>query len=282
MPELTIGTDGSYEREVNLGERFEFGKNWQSFLSTLDDERIQRAQASLEEMLPARLKGKRFLDAGSGSGLMSLAARELGAEVVSFDYDPNSVACTTELKKRYRADDEGWQVLRGSVLDAEFLHDLGPADIVYSWGVLHHTGAMWQALDVLQQEVAPGGLLFVALYNDQGVASRAWRWIKRLYCSGTAGRAGVCGVFLPLLFGSWLTKQAVRGKFPLRALREYKRNRGMSLFHDYRDWLGGYPFEVARPEEVLDFLRSRGFELRRLKTTNRLGCNEFVFERVRG
>src|SRR5690242_11777920 len=107
--------------EVRRGVRFEFGKNWQRFLNSLSDERIAIAEQSLIGYLDLpRLDGLRFLDVGSGSGLFSLAARRLGASVVSFDYDPHSVACTAELRRRYFPDDPSWGVLRGSVLDPAF------------------------------------------------------------------------------------------------------------------------------------------------------------------
>ena len=171
-----------YASEVREGIRFEFGKNWRRFLRALSDERIAIAEQSLVEYLQQpRLDGLRFLDIGSGSGLFSLAARRLGASVTSFDYDPQSVACTTELRRRYFPDDPDWTVMRGSVLDRDFLAHLEPADIVYSWGVLHHTGAMAVAFANIEPLVPIGGRLFIAIYNDLGVVTDRWWQIKRRY-----------------------------------------------------------------------------------------------------
>src|SRR6185436_151625 len=126
--------------EIARGERFEFGKNWSQFLPIIDKERIERAERSLKEMLEVEnLNGKTFLDIGSGSGLFSLAARRLGAQVHSVDFDPKSIFCTTELRKNYFRDDEAWSIAEASVLDNEYMSSLGQYDIVYSWGVLHHT-----------------------------------------------------------------------------------------------------------------------------------------------
>src|SRR5688572_10502146 len=129
--------------EVASGSRFEFGKNWSAFLTLLDDDRIAAAVGSLRAMLEVKdLKGKTFLDIGSGSGLFSLAARRLGAKVHSFDFDSSSFACTCELRTRYFPNDQDWRVEQGSALDAAYVASLGKFDIVYSWGVLHHTGEM--------------------------------------------------------------------------------------------------------------------------------------------
>src|SRR5579871_3052389 len=171
-----------HQAEVGRGKRFEFGANWSRFLTVLNDERIAQAETSLRGALGVQsLAGKTFVDVGSGSGLFSLAARRLGASVHSFDYDPESVACTRELRSRYFPNDESWTVEEGSVLDVPYLRRLGRFDVVYSWGVLHHTGAMWEALGNVVQLVAPGGQLFIAIYNDQGGASRRWRTLKRIY-----------------------------------------------------------------------------------------------------
>src|ERR1700685_2678380 len=119
------------QQEIAAGERFAFGENWQRFLSVLDDSRILEAEDSLRQMLQVQdLSGKRFLDLGCGSGLFSLAARRLGARVFSLDFDPHSVACASELRRRYFPDDEDWQIEEGSALDAAYLESLGRFDIV--------------------------------------------------------------------------------------------------------------------------------------------------------
>jgi len=139
--------------------RFAFGKNWQRFLRVLTEERVQEAEKSLCAMLEvADLREKSFIDVGSGSGLFSLAAMRLGSRRVhSFDYDPHSVACTQELKRRYFEKSDVWTIEQGSALDPAYLAQLGQFDIVYSWGVLHHTGNMWQALENVVPLVAPSG-----------------------------------------------------------------------------------------------------------------------------
>lgn len=271
-------TAGRTTPETDL--RFPFGKNWAEFLRALDDDGVRRARESLLRMLGLPdLRGKSFLDAGSGSGLFSLAAIEAGATaVVSFDYDPDSVACTEELKRRRQPDREDWRIVRGDCLEAGFLASLPEFDVVYCWGVLHHTGDLWQGLQNIQAKVGPGGLLYIALYNDQGALSRIWRAIKRGYNRGWAGRLLVTATFFPLFAAVGALQDLLRMRNPAGRYRDSDR-RGMSLVRDWHDWLGGYPFEVARPDEVFRFLRDRGFVLQDLSTTTGWGCNEFVFRR---
>ncbi len=250
--------------EVATGQRFEFGKNWAWFLETLNDEKIEEAEKSLRDMLETdTLVGKSFLDIGSGSGLFSLAARRLGARVHSFDYDPNSVGCTENLSAATSPTDDTWKIEPGSALDASYIASLGRFDVVYSWGVLHHTGDMWTALANAASAVAPGGRLFISIYNDQGTASRRWTKVKKLYNQLPQGLR-----FLVVWPSFWvlnwrpLVKDSLRGK-PFKSIRDYGKNqRGMSFWQDLIDWVGGYPFEVATPGKIFDFYRERGFRSR--------------------
>jgi 2-polyprenyl-6-hydroxyphenyl methylase/3-demethylubiquinone-9 3-methyltransferase len=262
----------SFDYEVRHKLRFEFGKNWKRFLSGLTEEKIEAAENSLCSLFRVQtLSGLRILDAGSGSGLFSLAARRLGAEVVSIDYDSESVDCTRQLKSHYQEGDESWQIFEGSVLHEPFLSGLGMFDIVYSWGVVHHTGEMFNAIENLSRSVGPRGKLSLAIYNRQMVASPYWTFVKRSYVRFALTRP----FFIALHF-----LYPVLPSIAMRLVQKRTSQRGMSVFTDLKDWLGGYPFEVARPEEVLEFMRSQKFELRFLKTVGgRSGCNEYVFEK---
>ena len=261
-----------FSNEVARGERFEFGRNWQRFLTTLNEKKIQAAETALKTMLEAQsLAGKTFLDIGSGSGLHSLAARRLGAEVYSFDYDPNSVKCTKYLRERYFPEDPNWVVKQGSVLDKAYVTSLGQFDIVYSWGVLHHTGKMWEAIVYAGSLVKGKGLFFIAIYNRHWT-SKMWKGLKAFYNKSPS--------FIQSLLVAIVTWMKFIGASLTTGKNPMKGERGMAFKYEIIDWLGGYPYEYATIQEIISFVERHGFQtVKVVPTKGWTGCNQFIFQR---
>lgn len=253
--------------------RFAFGANWQRFLELLNEDRIIAAEESLQTLSGLTdFTGKSVLDLGCGSGLFSLAAKRLGASVVSVDYDADSVACTQYLKDKFFSGDDQWQVIQGSALSEKFSDDFTDFDVVYSWGVLHHTGNMQLAIDNALSAVGAGGRFATSIYNDQGWLSRYWLTVKKLFHTNVIARWAMIAVHAPYLVVARYIVRLATGRVKLE--------RGMSYWYDMLDWLGGLPFEVAKPEEILDAVQGEGFYLAKMRTCGgRSGCNEFLFIR---
>ena len=264
---MTLATD----RETR---HFDFGRNWSDYSARVDDAAIIAAKRGLDRLGLNDLKGKTFIDVGCGSGIHSLAAAERGAVVTAVDIDADSVA-TTKRVLRHRGIEA--VVRQCSVFESA---DMGEFDVVYSWGVLHHTGDVWGAIDSAADRVKLGGSLAIALYEESRLCW-AWQPIKRLYSKlGRALRSPIKYVFGgALLFSSCARQRAL----PSSYLSMYHRNRGMSFWHDVDDWLGGYPYQSTRSNEVISFLGQRGFVPNHVSALSRpigvfgTGCSEFNF-----
>jgi 2-polyprenyl-6-hydroxyphenyl methylase/3-demethylubiquinone-9 3-methyltransferase len=261
----------------NREAHFEFGANWRDYARTVNKARIDLAIEGMRKLFPDGITGKTFLDIGCGSGLHALAALELGAEsVVGIDIDENSVATTRELLKQY-APDKNWKAEIVSVFDTSAAA-LGTFDIVYSWGVLHHTGSMWRAIERAAALVRPGGRFAIAIYAKTPF-DPAWKVEKRLYSSSPPA---VQWMLRQCFFAALMAGKTLRGKNPLAIFRD-PLTRGMSLSHDVHDWLGGYPYETASADELNSRISQLGFtELRSFRLPESLGvlgtgCHEFVF-----
>ncbi|MCK5595137.1 50S ribosomal protein L11 methyltransferase, partial [bacterium] len=215
------------------------------------------------------LKGKSFIDIGCGSGIFSLAAIDMNAQkVISLDSDSKSVEAGNIIKRRNNA--KQWSILEGSILNKDFLNNLEIADIIYAWGVLHHTGDMWKAIDNSAKLVKKEGLFALAIYN-RCWTSGFWLKFKKLY--NNRGRIikkiMVFSIFLPRVFA-----RLMKLKHP------FQEKRGMSIYYDAVDWAGGFPYEYAKFDEIVSFLKKRNFILINGVRTKSIGCNQFVFKKT--
>jgi len=258
------------------GPAFDFGENWKGFSEhALDAAHFRQAQdhfSALVAQLP--LAGSTFLDIGFGQGLSLLAAARAGAKVHGLDINPKCRQVLIDNARLLGHDHIPDEIAVGSVLDPQSLATVrrwapDGFDIVHSWGVLHHTGAMWDAISNACALVRPGGHLVLAIYNRHW-SSPYWTAIKRLYVGSPVSiRKSLALSFVPIIY---LAKLLVTRRNPLRMTR------GMDFYYDVVDWVGGYPYEFATRTEIERFVTDRGFVAKQFKPANvPTGCNEFVF-----
>ncbi len=250
---------------------FKFGENWASFSRQLDEARIDEALRSLVSLFgDDTIRGKSFLDIGCGSGLFSIAAARLGAnKVVGLDVDPVSVSTSQTNAAHWLQDSSSSLSFHHlSALNTHQMETLGRFDIVYSWGVLHHTGNMALALKNVAGRVDDHGLLMIAIYNRHW-SSMPWKLVKWLYNKvGTFGQKLLIWIFTPIIF---VAKWLVTFKDP------FKMKRGMDFKHNIIDWVGGYPYEYASVLEMTETMKKLGFEMLLVRPAAvPTGCNEFV------
>ena len=254
---------------------FSFGENWQDFVGTVSEAEILSARSDIEEWLGGSfVSGKRIVDIGSGSGIHSYCFYLLdAASLVSFDYDPKSVEATKSFRRKAE-EPENWRVCHGSILDKDFLQSIGQFDVVYSWGVLHHTGSMWEAIENSFKLVAPDGKIWISLY------AKGPRYLSDLALKKKYNAAGSLGK--KLMVWRWIAR------LMLSRLRHFKNplgwnrkvGRGMNVYNDIIDWLGGLPYEVASEDEVVTFAREHNFVLEKIKVAPEGGCSKYVFVRA--
>ena len=259
--------------------RFGFGANWADYLAKhFSEERLAIAQQHLLGFLRLPdLHGRSFLDIGCGSGLHSLAAWRAGARpIFSFDYDPQSVA-TTRLLRQHAGSPPEWHVAQGSVLDDEYMARVPTADVVYSWGVLHHTGDMWKAVQNAGSRLHARSLFYIALYASDAFTDPPpgyWLKIKREYNRATVFKKR--WMDWKYAWNHSIRRELLAKRNPLTFIRAHKKSRGMSYWHDIRDWLGGYPMEFAGNKETDLFCREKlGLTLVHIKAGE--ANTEFLF-----
>ena len=254
---------------------FSFGQNWQDYLHTVTEAEIESARQNILRWMPQHhIAGRRVVDIGSGSGIHSLCYHRLGAaEVLSLDVDPKSVAATRSLWQQ-EGQPGSWSVQHGSILDRDGVVGLGSFDIVYSWGVLHHTGSMWDAIDSAMSLVAPFGQLWISIYQKGPKYGRDLGLKQQYNAASSSGKRW--------LERKWIAKEmfrrAKRFKNPFGWFQ--KTGRGMNSYHDLIDWLGGLPYEVADANEIIRFGRQREMILEQIRTVKEGGCSNYLLRRI--
>jgi 2-polyprenyl-6-hydroxyphenyl methylase/3-demethylubiquinone-9 3-methyltransferase len=154
---------------------------------------------------------------------------------------------------------------------------IGQFDVAYSWGVLHHTGAMWR--EMAAKLVKPGGQFALAIYSKTPLDA-AWNVEKRVY---SGGPQVLQWIIRQTYVGALFSAQALRGRNPMSLVSNTKA-RGMNFSHDVHDWLGGFPYETASANELHERVCSFGFSEERsfpiqvsMGGLFSSGCHEFVF-----
>ena len=268
----------------DVSTHFAFGRNWASYADLIDDRRIKEAKDALVRLVGAEtLAGTTFLDLGCGAGLNAVAAAQLGAShIVAVDVDPVAAATTRRVLPRH-APNASFEVHELSVFDLT-PETFGRFAVVYSWGVLHHTGAMHEAMETAARVVAPGGLFAFALYHRTrmcGWWQREKRWYSRASPRAQELARKAYVALLRLRFG-------LTGRDFSSYVANYKSLRGMDFAHDVHDWMGGYPYESISAPEVDTVMRRLGFAHVRSFTTPLTvglfgsGCDEYVYRRKEG
>jgi predicted RNA methylase len=265
---------------LELETHFSFGDNWSQYAQKIDEARIEEAEKSLIRLVGREaIHGRTFLDIGCGSGLFSLAAVRLGCrKLLAVDLDPKSVETTRKTLSQH-APDGNWECRNISVFDLDPA-GLGTFDVVYSWGVLHHTGAMYKAIAKASAMVSPQGILTLALYGKTPFCGM-WRVEKKIYSRSPKWvQRAIETAYLEIV----RLRLALKGESLKKRRETYFQQRGMDMYYDTRDWLGGYPYESISPEEAMNYMRGLGFAPVRSFVTPCIGllgagCDEYSFKK---
>lgn len=268
---------------ILVEEHFQFGKNWNNFSNSISKNNINNSLKSIQNLISKKdIENKSILDIGCGSGLSLLSFLKLGAKsVCGVDIDPMSVKTAKSVIEKYY-NNKNWSVEEKSIFDIN-LKTYPKFDLVYSWGVLHHTGDMWRSIDIASSLLKKNGVIFLALYQKTKLC-KFWELEKRFYVNSPKIIQKIIRTLFKTLYISGLI---VSKKNPKVFFQNYKEKRGMEWHYDIHDWLGGYPYESIKRRDLEIFLNKKGFVIenyfyKKNKLFGLLGshCDEFIARKV--
>ncbi len=258
---------------IKKDTRFEFGQNWNLYSKSISDVEVNLAKQGIIKLMPTKtaLDSKSFLDIGCGSGIHSIAANTLGFEsITATDFDLKSVNTAISNKKIFNSN---INIFQDDILNTKIKNKF---DVVYSWGVLHHTGNMEKAILNSRKLVNDEGYLIIAIYKKTYFC-KMWHFIKKLYCNSPRF---IKKIFNFTFYTLRLSLYLIKGN----KISKYKQIRGMNLYFDSIDWLGGFPYESASKDVIVSMVGD-GFELVKFFDAKpNLGlmgsaCSEYTFKK---
>lgn len=266
--------------------KFKFGENWLRFNKLINRKKILQARNSLKKYKISYMN-KSFLDVGCGSGLFSLAASTLGCKkIYSVDVDDSSIKSTKILRENFNRKNLNWNIEKVSLIRDSFTKKCKNYDIIYCWGVAHHTGNMFKAFENLVNVCKINSHLVIAIYNDEGLKSKIWWIIKYLYNFVPSSLRKIYAYFIMnvvrngyVIFRLFFTLQF--SELSKYLDKKTKRPRGMNADVDIMDWVGGYPFEYIKFNLLKKYFISKGFKVIKSRECKGSGNHEIVFKRIK-
>ena len=125
-----------------------------------------------DRLIPrALVAGKKILEIGPGMGLHTELMTRRGGDVTAIDLTPTAVEATT---KRLALKGLTARVMQG---DAERLpFDDASFDLVWSWGVIHHSARTARIVRQIARVLKPDGQARIMVYNREGMSARVALW----------------------------------------------------------------------------------------------------------
>lgn len=264
-----------------MKNRFSFGRNWKKYSKLITKERLAKAELHLKDRFQVQNFQGKFLDIGCGSGVFTVSALNLGAEVKGFDFDMKSVETSRKVLTQFSGGNTRWEIGQGDILTSKHNEDISNSDFIYSWGVLHHTGNMNLAIENIATNAKLGSKWVIAIYNDLGNESKMWTKLKKLYVDYPPLRPFLLAYSYYRFWAKQQIRLAIHLRNPFDGWKNYAiDSRGMSAWYDLIDWAGGYPFEVASVDWIKNKIEPFGWRLEKLWRNEGIGNNEFLFIRV--